>query len=982
MTFPLRALRVFVPLLVLAPLPIAAQQGAAPSPAQIQAPAITAAVPRYARPDDPWIYRGTDIPVDREWLFGELPNGLRYAVRHNGVPPGQVSIRVRIDAGSLHERESERGFAHLLEHMTFRQSKYLGDGEAIPYFQRLGASLGYDTNALTTPTQTVYKLDLPNAQPATIEDSIKLFSGMIREPTLSAANIAADLPIVLAERRDGGGAEERIRDATQKVLYAGQPLAERMPIGTVATLQAATPESVRAFHSRWYRPDKAVVVIVGDADPMVLAALVERYFGDWKGPANPAPDPDFGEPRAPRGADAANPVGETKIIVEPGQPRTLTYAVLRPWHEVTDNIEYNRGLLIDAVAEAIVNRRLEERARSGGSFLFAGVEQQKISRSADATYVSVAPLTGDWRTALTDARSVIADAVAEPPSQAEIDRELAEFDVVFANMVEQSRIQAGAKLADDIVNAVDIREAVASPETILEVFRAMRSRFTPQEVHEHTRALFAGDVVRGVLLTPEAGDADDAALRTALLAKVDGDGASRGSDKALTFAELPPIGTPVTPSVREPLGVFDTVADVEKVTFPNGVQALLWRTDNEPGRATVRVRFGSGLAGFSRDEAVYAQLGEIALVSTGMDSLNQSDLDRLTAGRKLSMGFRIDDGTFVFEGLTRAEDVADQLYLFAAKLAMPRWDAAPIERAKATALLSYDSYDGNPNGVINRDLEWLLHGKDPRYGTPGPDALRQASPEGFQKVWSRLLAQGPVEVDVFGDFDRETVVQALSRTFGALPARAPAPAAAQPESSFPVAGAEPTVLRHRGDADQAAAVVAWPTGGGSAALPEARKLEVLAQVFSNRLLDQLRERTGAAYSPYVGSTWPLDVPDGGNILALVQLPPEQVPTFFTMADQIAEDLSTTGPTADELSRVTEPLRQLFTRAQTGHTFWLNQLQGASFDHNRLAYLGSLMADYTRVTPEQMRALAARYLGSKGGWKLAVLPEPAGAQAGR
>jgi len=70
--------------------------------------------------DDPWIYRGTDIPVDREWVFGELENGLRYAVRTNRVPPGQVSIRLRIDAGSLHEADQEQGFAHLLEHLVFR----------------------------------------------------------------------------------------------------------------------------------------------------------------------------------------------------------------------------------------------------------------------------------------------------------------------------------------------------------------------------------------------------------------------------------------------------------------------------------------------------------------------------------------------------------------------------------------------------------------------------------------------------------------------------------------------------------------------------------------------------------------------------------------------------------------------------------------------------------------------------------------------
>src|SRR5262245_47922013 len=75
----------------------------------------------------PWLYKNSDVPRDKEWVFGELGNGLRYAVRNNKVPPGQVSIRIRIDAGSLNERDQEQGFAHLLEHLLFRQSKYLGD---------------------------------------------------------------------------------------------------------------------------------------------------------------------------------------------------------------------------------------------------------------------------------------------------------------------------------------------------------------------------------------------------------------------------------------------------------------------------------------------------------------------------------------------------------------------------------------------------------------------------------------------------------------------------------------------------------------------------------------------------------------------------------------------------------------------------------------------------------------------------------------
>ena len=721
-----RALRALAPLLLLAPLPLAAQQAAILPPTTTALPA-----PRYAQPNDPWIYRGTDIPVDQEWLFGEMPNGVRYAVRRNSAPPGQVAFRVAIDAGSLHENDSELGFAHLLEHLLFRQSKYLGVAEAIPHFQRLGASLGHDTNAITSPTQTVYKLDLPNATPATLEDSIRMFSGMIREPVLNSVNLAAEVPIVLAERRERDGVGRRVTDATHAVFFAGQRLANRSPIGTVATLQGATPAAVQAFHRRWYRPENAVVVAVGDADPMQMAALIEKYFADWQVPGVREPEPDFGDPQAPAGADPANPVGETRVMVEPGQARSLSYAVLRPWEQLIDNMEYNRGLMLNALAEAIINRRLEAGAREGGSYLYAAVERDKTSRSADSTYVAITPLTDDWQSALKDVRAVIADALSTPQSEAEIAREVAEFDVVFANLVDQRRNLAGFQLADDLVGAVDIREAIAAPEVSLELLRDVRDRATPAALHARTREMFTGVVVRGIYLTPEASEADAAALRTALLTEVDGSPALRPSDEALAFADLPPIGAPMDPAVREPLGLFVN-NDVEKLTFANGVRALLMPTTHEPGRVTVRVRFGSGLQGFAPDEAVYAQLGQQALVASGFGELGVNEIDRIATGRKFGFDFKIEEGTFVLEALTRNEDVADQLYLFAAKLAMPRWDAAPFERAKASALLAYDSYGGQPEGVIQRDLEWLLHGRDPRFGTPNPATLLAATAEGFR----------------------------------------------------------------------------------------------------------------------------------------------------------------------------------------------------------------------------------------------------------
>ncbi|MFD1959010.1 M16 family metallopeptidase [Novosphingobium panipatense] len=225
MTTPTRAARSLACLLLLAQAPIPPACAGGQGSSRPRACGLPIVAPTIGQAD-PWLYRGSDIPRDPEWHFGELANGLKYAVRKNGVPPGQVSIRIRVDAGSLYETDKERGYAHLLEHMLFRQSKYLPEGTAIAAFQRLGATFGSDTNAVTSTTQTVFKLDLPNATAATLDETFKLMSGMVTAPTLSASNLKADLPIVLAEMRERGrrqaGAGRNAANALFR-LAAGRP---------------------------------------------------------------------------------------------------------------------------------------------------------------------------------------------------------------------------------------------------------------------------------------------------------------------------------------------------------------------------------------------------------------------------------------------------------------------------------------------------------------------------------------------------------------------------------------------------------------------------------------------------------------------------------------------------------------------------------------------------------------------------------------
>ena len=112
---------------------------------------------------------------------------------------------------------------------------------------------------------------------------------------------------------------------------------------------------MKAFHARWYRPENAAIIVAGDADPRLLAALIGKWFGDWPVVGPHTPTPSFGQPLPVPGADPANPVGPARVLVVPGMPRAITWTIERPWHEKNDTIVYNQGKMIDQLALAIIN---------------------------------------------------------------------------------------------------------------------------------------------------------------------------------------------------------------------------------------------------------------------------------------------------------------------------------------------------------------------------------------------------------------------------------------------------------------------------------------------------------------------------------------------------------------------------------------------------------------------------------------------------
>jgi zinc protease len=195
-----------------------------------------------------------------------------------------------------------------------------------------------------------------------------------------------------------------------------------------------------------------------------------------------------------------------------------------------------------------------------------------------------------------------------------------------------------------------------------------------------------------------------------------------------------------------------------------------------------------------------------------------------------------------------------------------------------------------------------------------------------------------------------------------------------PGSKGPQPTTTPLLRTHKGPADQAAAMIAWETGGGVKDVYESRKLELLSQIFGDRMFDQLREAEGASYSPVVDSNWPTGLSSGGSFYVLAQLKPGGVDRFYTLVKSIAADLAAKPPTKDEMARASNPMKERIARASTGSQFWLHYLKGAGSDPDRIAALKSILVDFGRITPADLQETAKRWLIPGKAMMLTVLPE--------
>jgi len=218
----------------------------------------------------------------------KLKNGLRVIVSEDHSAP-TFSLAVTYNVGSADEKARRTGFAHLFEHMMFKGSENVGDGEHFTQIFDNGGSM----NGTTNQDRTLYFETLPANQ---LELALFLESDRMKSLDITKANLDNQRNAVQEERRLGldnqpyGKTYEKVGEQAYD-----NPAYKHSVIGSMEDLNAASVDDVATFFKTYYAPNNAVLSIVGDIDTKKTMALIEKYFGAISRQPDPK-RPDLTEP--------------------------------------------------------------------------------------------------------------------------------------------------------------------------------------------------------------------------------------------------------------------------------------------------------------------------------------------------------------------------------------------------------------------------------------------------------------------------------------------------------------------------------------------------------------------------------------------------------------------------------------------------------------------------------------------------------------
>ncbi|MGD8769393.1 MAG: insulinase family protein [Desulfobacterales bacterium] len=914
-----------------------------------------------------WPHEKCDLLPDPALIFGKLPNGFRYILMKNHRPKDRVSMHLNVQVGSLHESDNQQGLAHFLEHMLFNGSTNFKPGELVKYFQSIGMQFGADANAHTGFNETVYDILLPKGDRKNIKKGLTVIKDYAEGALLLPSEIDSERRVVLAEKRTRDSASYRTYVATLNFEFPHAKISRRLPIGKEEILKKTDQKRLKAFYDTWYRPEKMILVMVGDFDTQSAISLIKEDFSSLSTRAPPMPDPDFGK---------INHLGITPFyhLEKEAGNTTTSIEVVEKVSKKLDSFAFQKARLIENIANRIVQHRLNARVRKAGTpFTSASIQSGYFLNQMKYAEITAECSQENWKRSLSLIEQILRKALKFGFTQSELDRVKKDYLSGLDNAVKKASTRNSRHLARKIIWNLNADRVFLSPRQKKELFTPLINTLTLQNVHDAFKEIWSPEH-RLLLVTGNAQltgtDKDPLSQILGAYHKSKEVKVSRPSEKktlAFPYLKEPGEEGSIVRTKKIPdLGVV-------QVDFKNGVRLNLKKTDFKANQVLINLAFGSGRASEPSEKPGLAELSTKVINESGLGALDKDGLERAMAGKSTDVFFDVEEDRFIFKGETVSQELPLLFQLIYAHLVDPgfREDAHTLSMERFRQ--EYLELSGSIDGAMVLSGNRFLAGGDSRFGLPSYEELKQLTLEHIRSWIESSLKKDTMEVSVVGDFDMDSVIKLTAKYLGTLSLHTEiykSLEARLPE--FPVGQFRKISVMTK--IPKGMVIMAYPTED-LWNISRTRRLSVLADIISDRMREQIREKLGSAYSTFAFNKPSRAYPGYGVFQSRIYINPKEANSLVNKVKEIVSSLAADGVTQDELHRALYPTLNSIKEMMRKNSYWLNTVLTGSEKHpQQLDWSRTIMKDYASITKKEVSNMAKKYLDNGKAATIIVKPK--------
>lgn len=917
---------------------------------------------------------GQLLPIDPNVTIGKLPNGLTYYIRKNSEPRNRAVLYLVCKAGSVLETDAQQGLAHFTEHMAFNGTRDFPKNQLVDYLQKSGVRFGADLNASTSFDETVYELPIPTDTTSVFEKGFNILANWAGYVSFDPTELDKERGVVLEEARlRGKNAQERLQHQILPVLLNNSRYAVRLPIGKEDIIKTASVATMKSFYHDWYRPDLQAVIAVGDFDPARVKALIEKNFSAFKNPVPEKPRTKYDDPFTP---------GTSFVSATDKEfPYTLAEIVVKhPEMPVRTTTDYMRSLRISLFNQMLNARLGEVQQKANPPFLYGQATYGSFIGKQNAfTSIAVAKSGADLQTAV---KAVVAETERARKfgfTSTELERAKQNILVQFENAYKEKDKTASINYVQEYVQHFLNGEAIPGIDFEYNFYVGNLGRITVEEMNAMA-GKFISDQNRVVIV--EAPDKEKANLpdEKTILNWIGTAGndlkpyVDNVSTEPLIKREDVPRGSVVVNVKRD-----DSIG-VVTYKLSNGVKIIMKPTDYKNDQIVIS-GYAFGGTSLSNDaDFTSANLSASIIGSSGINNIDEIKLDKMLAGKNVSISPYLTETTEGFSGNCSPQDLETALQLVYLYFTKPRKDTA-IWQSNITQAKAYIQNRGlEPANVYRDTITAVMSRYNPRNMATTIDQLNAAS---LDKAYSfykdRFSDANGFTFTLVGNFNINEITPLLQTYLGALPATD----SVRKETYrnlhiYPPAG-QITKIVTKGVDDKANVQLVF-SGDYDFNEQNNLQLDALEAILQIKLTERLREQDSGVYAPGANSNY-VKVPNGRYTFTIsFTCAPANVDKLVADALDEVNKIKQNGALQTDIDKFkSENIRSTEVELRQNY-FWAGYLAGGDQSGQDPHRILNHMKDLNLITVQSTKDFANKYLGGTNLIKFELLPEKAPAAA--